>query len=100
MSIWSSVYPDFQPDTLDLIPARDNYTGDVKEHEPNTGDIDVATATHWHPYIRLSADDPDGGSIWLMLDVEQAQELARRLLEAVQRNTPAATGDTSPTNTP
>jgi hypothetical protein len=34
------------------------------------------------------------------LDVRQAQELARRLLEAVQRNSPAATGDTTPTSTP
>jgi hypothetical protein len=99
VSIWSSIEPDAKPDVLDFIYDRDSYTGDVEDNQ-NTGSIDVATATSWHPHIRLTVDDPDGNYSWIMLDVRQAQELARRLLEAVQRNTPAATGDTTPTNTP
>jgi hypothetical protein len=93
VSIWASV----AGAGLDLIPVRDNYSGEiVADPTSGLGHIDVATASSWHDLIRLAIDG-DGAmgrcfttelpvaKVELLLTRDEARELARRLNEAVAR---------------
>lgn len=83
MSIWNSVYHggaglDILEDILEDIPSRDNYTGGP-DGGP-VGFVDVATATWFHPLIRVIVEPHP-----VLLTADEARELARRLQEAISK---------------